>query len=225
MSFNKFINELNGSRVEGELVKTFLYSLITSIAVLAIVWLVRLRSSPLPEQSYFIFFAVLSYALLVPAIRQVRAYGSLPCMSGMMVGMMIGSIAGFLSGFLIASTNGMFVGSVFGLVVGIFFGTWMGSCCGIMGVMEGIMAGFMGSIMGAMTAVMLLNDHLKAATVIVFAVSAVIIAGLHYTLHKEMHESERQRKEDHFWTIAISFILTLATTWFMIFGPRSAIFG
>lgn len=227
MAFKEFISELNGGRVEGELVKTFIYSIITSFIVLAIVWFIRLRAIDgfIGKQGYFLFFAILSYALLVPAVRHVRAYGQMACMPGMMVGMMLGSVAGFLSGFFVAATNGMFVGSVFGMIVGIFFGTWLGSCCGIMGFLEGVMAGFMGSLMGAMTAFMLINDNLRAAAVIVFAVSAVMIVGLNYMIYKEMRESDRQKREDHFWTIALSFILTLAATWLVAFGPRSGLFG
>src|SRR3989344_7404459 len=145
MGLKEFTKELNGNRVEGELVKTMLYSLITSAVVFGILYFFRLRSIDgfFPKYGLFLFFAVLSYALIVPAVRQVRAYGQLPCMSGMMIGMSLGMISGFLSGFYIASTNGMFIGSIFGMLIGISLGIWNGKCCGIMGTMEGTMAGFM----------------------------------------------------------------------------------
>jgi hypothetical protein len=217
MGLKEFTKELNGQRVEGELVKTMLYSLITSAVVFALLYFFRLRSieSFFPKYGFFLFFAILSYALIIPAVRQVRAYGQLPCMSGMMIGMTIGMISGFLSGFFIASTNGMFIGSVFGILIGISLGVWNGKCCGIMGTMEGTMAGFMGGLMGAMTAFMLFNDNLKASAVIVFVVSAFIMTSLNYMIYGETKESERQRREDHFWTIALSFVLTTATIWLM----------
>ena len=40
MSFNLFVKELNGNRVEGELIKTVLYSLITSFGILIILYFV-----------------------------------------------------------------------------------------------------------------------------------------------------------------------------------------
>ena len=145
-------------------------------------------------------------------------------MSGMMIGMTIGMIAGFLSGFYVGATNGMFYGSIFGIIIGITFGIYNGLCCGVMGFMEGIMAGFMGGIMGAMTAVMMINDNVKLAGIIVFAISGVILAGLSYMIHKETKESERQIKEDYVFTIFASLILTSITTLFMVMGPRSVLF-
>lgn len=226
MSFNKFMSELNGSRVEGELIKTVLFSLCTSLILVAALYLVKLALIPdfMSRYGFFLFLAILSYASILPAIRQVRAYKTLPCMSGMMVGMTIGMVAGFLAGFYIGATNGMFWGSVFGMAIGIFFGAWLGSCCGIMGFMEGIMAGFMGGIMGAMTAVMLLNDHLQASAIIVFVVCEVILIGLSYMIYRETQEAQREVQEDYFFVIVASFILTLLTLYLMVFGPRSFLF-
>ncbi|HJZ18639.1 MAG TPA: hypothetical protein VJ208_00880 [Candidatus Nanoarchaeia archaeon] len=226
MSFKNFMKELNGNRVEGELIKTILYSLLTSFILLGILYFFKFQyiSDFMPKYGFFLFFAVLSYALVIPAIRQVRAYKEFVCMTGMMVGMTIGMIAGFLAGFFLASTNGMFYGSVFGMSVGIFLGVWNGKCCGIMGVMEGMTAGFMGGLMGAMTSIMMLNDNLKVAGAIVFAFSAIILFGLNYMIYFEMKNSERQKKEDQFLTITISFILTAITAWLMVFGPRSVLF-
>ena len=228
MSLKEFLKELSkNERVEGELIKTIFYSLGTSLIFLGLLYLFefRLREGFIAAQGFFLFFAALSYALIIPTIRQVRAYRELPCMSGMMIGMTVGMIAGFLPGFFVASTNGMFYGSIFGMGVGIILGIWNGKCCGVMGIMEGMMAGFMGGLMGAMTAFMLFNDNLRAATVIVFLVSAIILFSLNYMIYKEMSGEESGKKEDHFSTIVITFVLMSITTWIMVFGPRSGIFG
>jgi hypothetical protein len=148
MSFKQFMQELNGSRVEGELLKTIFYSLITSFIVIGALYFLRLKNVPdfIPKYGFYLFLAAISYALIVPAIRQVRAYKQFGCMSGMMIGMTTGMIAGFMAGYFIGATNGMFIGGVFGMVIGSAIGIWMGSCCGIMGFMEGLMAGFMGGL-------------------------------------------------------------------------------
>jgi len=228
MSFNQFVKELeNNSRVEGELIKTMLYSLATSLIILAILYYIKLKyiEDFIPKYGFYLFFSILSFAIIIPSIRQVRAYKEFTCMSGMMIGMTIGMVAGFLSGFYIGATNGMFYGSVFGMSIGIFLGVWTGKCCGIMGIMEGIMAGFMGGLMGAMTSVMMINDNLKAASVIVFLVCSIIIFGLNYMIYFEAKENERQLKEDYIITIILSFIFTLLTVWLMVFGPRSTLFS
>lgn len=221
------MKELNGNRVEGELIKTTFYSLLAGILTLVALYYLKLKEIEnfIPKYGFFIFLAILSYSIIKPAIRQVRAYQSFPCMSGMMVGMTIGMIAGFLPAFYVGATNGMFVGSVFGMVVGIILGVWNGKCCGYMGAMEGIMAGFMGGLMGAMTSVMLLNDNLKVASIIFFIISAIIILGLNYMIYKEMRENQRQRNEEHWFTILFSIVLTILTTWLIAYGPRSALFG
>ena len=227
MSFKEFIKELNGNRVEGELVKTLIYSILASFITFGILYFLRLRNIEnfFPKYGLPLFFVVLSYSLVSISLRQVRAYKELPCMSGMMVGMTTGMIAGFLPGFYVASTNGIFIGSVFGMTLGIIFGIWNGKCCGIMGMMEGIMAGFMGGLMGAMTAFMLLNDNLKPAYVIVFVISAVIIIGLNYMIYKDMKNEKRVLYEGQFFNIAFSFLLTIITTWLIVFGPRSGLFA
>ena len=228
MSFKEFVKELNGSRVEGELLKTIFYSLLTSVIFLAVVYFFKLRyiENCIPKYGYYLLFSALSIGLIMPAVRQVRAYKEMACMSGMMVGMTIGMISGFLLGFFTASTNGMFIGGFFGVFVGIAIGIWNGKCCGIMGVMEGIMAGFMGGLLGAMTSFMLLNDNnLKMAGIISFAISTVIMFGLNYMIYKEMKETDRQRKEDYMFVIGLTFVLIAITTWLIVFGPRSALFG
>lgn len=226
MSVSEFIRELSGERVEGELIKTMFYSVLVSAITLGIVYYFKLKSMSgvVEEYGFYLFFAILSYALVMPSIRQVRAFKRFPCMTGMMIGMTIGMMAGFLAGFYVGATNGMFWGGVFGMVVGISLGVWKGKCCGVMGVMEGMMAGFMGGLMGAMTAVMMFNDNLKAAGVIVFLVCGAILIGLNYMLYQETKTEERLHKEDHLLTLFLSFALTVATIWIMVFGPRSVLF-
>ncbi len=225
MTFKEFIKELNGKKVEGELVKTIFYSLITSFIVIGVSYRLIFNniSDFIPKYGFFLFFSAFSYALLLPAIRQVRAYKQFSCMSGMMIGMTTGMIAGFMSGFYIGATNGMFIGGIFGVAIGGVIGIWMGSCCGVMGFMEGLMAGFMGGLMGAMTSVMLLNDYLKLATAIIATVAGVISLSLNYMIFLEMKENERQKEEDSFITIFITFLLILITMCLMVLGPRSAI--
>jgi asparagine N-glycosylation enzyme membrane subunit Stt3 len=225
MTLKEFINELKGNRVEGELLKTIFISLFTSFIALAILYYLKLKTIPefMPKYGFFLFFAVLSYAFIMPAIRQVRAFKEFPCMSGMMIGMTIGMISGFLAGFYVGATNGMFWGGVFGMAVGIFLGVWKGKCCGVMGVMEGLMAGFMGGLMGAMTAVMMFNDNLKSAAIVIFIVCASILLGLNYMLYKETKNEERIHREDYFLTVFLSFILTGITIYLMVLGPRSAL--
>jgi hypothetical protein len=227
MSFKKFVQELSGNRVEGELLKTVFYSLISSFIVLGLLYYVKFKTIEnfIPKYGLYLFLAILSYSLIIPTIRQVRAYKKMACMSGMMIGMTIGMMAGFLAGYFVGATNGMFIGGLFGMGVGIVLGIWTGSCCGIMGLMEGLMAGFMGGWMGSMTAVMLVNDNLKLASWIIFAVCSVILISLNYMIYTETKESERELKEDHFITIAISIVLTLLTSWIIIYGPRSALFS
>lgn len=226
MTFKHFLKELNGNRVEGELIKIALYSLITSFILIGILYFFKFSEIPdfIPKYGFYLFFASVSYALIIPLIRQVEAYGEFGCMSGMMIGMTTGMISGFLSGYYIGATNGMFIGAVFGIIIGIVLGIWMGKCCGIMGFMEGLMAGFMGGLMGAMTAVMMINDNLKIATIIVSIVSWIILISLNYMIYKEMKENERQKKEDHALTLFLTIVLISITIAIMVFGPRSLLF-
>jgi len=226
MSFKLFVKELNGNRVEGELIKTMIYSLLTSFIILGILYFVSFRyiNNFMTKYGLYLFLSALSYAFILPSIRQVRAYKEFACMSGMIIGMTIGMISGFLSGFYIGATNGMFYGSLFGISIGIILGVMNGKCCGIMGAMEGMTTGFMGGLMGAMTAVMMINDNLRLAGIIVFLISSIILTGLNYMIYRETKENERQINEDHTFTVFASLILTSATTWLMILGPRSVLF-
>lgn len=226
MTFKNFIKSLNQNGVEGELLKTVFISLATSLLALAIFYFIRFKNIPdfVPKYGFYLFFAILSYSLILPSIRQVRAYKEFPCMSGMMIGMTIGMISGFLSGFYVGATNGMFYGGIFGILIGMFFGIWNGKCCGAMGVMEGMMAGFMGGLMGAMTAIMMFNDNLKAAAIVIFIVSAIIMVGLNFMIYKETREFERKHKDNESFIIFLSLALTIITTWIMVLGPRSVLF-
>jgi len=226
MTLKEFGQSLTKDGVEGDLIKTIFVSLCTSLAILSVLYFLKLKyiENFIPKYGFYLFFAILSYSLIILSVRHVRAYREFPCMTGMMLGMTLGMIAGFLSGFYVASTNGMFWGSLFGMAIGILFGVWTGKCCGIMGVMEGTMAGFMGGLMGAMTAFMLLNDHLKETAFVVFIISGFIILGLNYLVYKETREMERKHKDSELFTIILSFALTVVTTWIMVFGWRSALF-
>jgi len=223
MSFKEFTKSLSGGEIEGKLIKTSFISLVTSFILFGILYFLKLKnvSDFIPKYGFFIFLGILSYSVILPSIRYVRVYRKFACMSGMMIGMTIGMMAGFLLGYVVGATNGMFWGSVFGMVIGISFGAWNGKCCGVMGVMEGIMAGFMGGLMGAMTALMMFNDYLKAAGIITFIVSSVILFGLNYMIYKETREMEMKRDDGELFVMVWSFILTTLTILFIAYGPRS----
>ncbi len=227
MGFKEFIQELNGKRVEGELIHTIVYSLIASAVLFIALYFMKLRyiENFFPKYGVYITLAMITYALIIPSIRQVRAYQQFSCMSGMMIGMTVGMVAGFLTGYFIGATNGLFVGSIFGMALGIALGIWLGSCCGVMGFMEGVMAGFMSGPMGAMTAVMLLNEHMNIMAVIVFMIGAVILGALNYMMFIEKREFSREKEEGHLLTVIISLILTAITVYISVFGPRSPLFN
>jgi hypothetical protein len=226
MTLKEFKQALNGNGVEGELAKTVTLSLVTSFITLGVYYYLQLKNLPnfIPEYGFWIFLVILSIATVLPSVRQVRAFKQFPCMTGMMIGMTIGMMFGFLIGFFVGATNGMFWGGFFGTAVGILLGVWNGKCCGIMGIMEGMMAGFMGGLMGAMSAVMMFNDNLKAAGILVFLICGGILLGLNYMLYKETRGAEREVREDHSLTIGLSFLLTIISTWMIVFGPRSVLF-
>lgn len=227
MAFKEFVKELDNKGFEGSLISSFIYSLLGSFVVLAMLYFVFLRSIDgfFDKYGIYLLLSVLSYSVLIPTIRQVRAYKQFTCMSGMMIGMTAGMIAGFLAGYYIGATNGMFAGSVFGMLIGMSIGIYLGLCCGVMGYLEGIMAGFMGGLMGAMTSVMMLNDHLKIMSFIVFIVGATILFGLNYMIYNETREMEIKETEDHWFGIYLNIILSLITALFMIYGPKSPLFG
>lgn len=226
MAVKAFVRSLNEQGAEGGLIKTFLYSLITSAVIFGIVWWIKLRfiENFFPKHGYFLLFAILSYSFLIPAVQHVRAYKQFNCMTGMMIGMTLGMVAGFLGGLYMGATSGMFTGSVFGMALGILVGTWTGGCCGIMGFMEGIMAGFMGGLMGAMTAVMLLNDHLRIAISVIFVITTVILLSLDYLIFRETRERDSHNKTHPLSIILWSGLLTTITLIMMVWGPKSGLF-
>ena len=218
----------NGKGVEGKIIPNVFASLVTSFLVLALLYFAKFRfiDGFLSNYGFFLFFGVIIYAFIFGVLLQVRNFVEFPCMSGMMVGMTLGMIAGFISGYVVAATNGMFMGSVFGMAFGILIGVISGShACGVMGFLEGIMAGFMGGLMGAMTAFMLFNDNLRSATVIVSVISTVILLALNYMLFIEGKQLESKRINGLFFTIVFTFIATTITTWIMVYGPKSGVFG
>ncbi|MEK6927402.1 MAG: hypothetical protein AABX11_03135 [Nanoarchaeota archaeon] len=223
MSFSSFIKELNGNRVEGELIKTFVFSLIAGIVAIALFYFL---DAPI-VQNYLLYLilGIITYSLLGLTLLQVNAYKKFGCMSGMMIGMTCGMIAGFLPGYYLGATNGMFFGGMFGMIVGIVFGIWNGKCCGIMGVMEGVMAGFMGGWMGAMTSVMLLNDHLLFATIAISIVGWALMLMLNYMIYFESKDREAENKEPMYAVLAFVFIATIVTELAIFYLPRSFLFG
>ena len=78
--------------------------------------------------------------------------------------------------------------------------------------------------MGAMTSVMLLNDHLKTAGILIFIISSIIMIKLNYMVYNETKETEREKKDDHLFTIIFTIVLISITTWIIIYGPRGGIF-
>lgn len=222
MSFKEFVGELSGNRTEGELLKTVIYSLISSLVVFFVLYFTILKNSNfIQDNGFFLFFTILGFSFILPTIKQVRSYYQFSCMSGMMIGMTVGMVAGFIAGLFIGATNGMFIGGTFGMIVGIFLGVWLGSTCGVMGFMEGLMSGLMGGWMGAMTSVMLLNDHLKLGSVIIFFVCLVITISLDYMVYIETKERKQERNQSNIPIILISGLLTLISILLMAFAPRS----
>lgn len=176
----------------------------------------------------YIFYLIISVVTNGVVIWHIKAYQrNASCMSGMMIGMTTGMMSGFMFGAIVGATNGMFYGSIYGILIGILVGVWCGKCCGIMGIMEGLMAGLMAGLMGAMTSVMMLNDNLQIFMPFLIFICSVILIGLTYMVYKESKEEdiELEIKEGYnlLSFITISFIVTIITTFFMIYGPKSII--
>ncbi len=225
MNLKNLSKSMQVNSSEADILKNTFLSILTSLIVSALLYYTLFQSleSFIPKYSFSLFMSILSYSAIIPSLNFMKMYKEFPCMSGMMIGMTFGMIAGFLPGFFIASTSGMFWGSVFGMSFGIFFGIYTGRSCGIMGIMEGLMAGFMGGLMGAMTAVMMINDNLKIAGIIVFLISLSIIVCLNHMISIESKHLERKDKKTGS-IIILSAILTIITALFMVFGPRSLLF-
>jgi preprotein translocase subunit SecY len=65
---------------------------------------------------------------------------------------------------------------------------------------------------------------LKAAAIIMFLISAAITVGLNYMVAKESRGGERVNRDGNFFIVFWSFVLTVASIWLMVFGPRSLLF-
>ena len=219
-------NLKNNEKLEGSLIYLALGTLLVLGLLEVIAYYGFFASIPdfFNRFGYYIIFLIISVVVCGTSIWHIKAYGdSFSCMSGMMVGMTIGMISGFLIGMLVGATNGMFVGSVAGILAGMFAGSWTGKCCGVMGIMEGMMAGLMGGLMGAMTSLMLLNDNLKIIIPILVASSVMILIGLDYMIYKETVD-KKFNKPGFMSFITFCFIITMALTFLMIYGPKSLLF-
>lgn len=226
MSIKQFVKELDGKHIEGKLLLTMFISLVASLLASATIYFLFLKNIEnfFPKYGIFVFLSIISYALILTLMKQVRVYKNFACMSGMMIGMTLGMASSFLIGFYVGATNGMFWGGMFGILVGLIFGIINGASCGIMGILEGEMAGLMGGLMGAMTAVMMLNDNLIAAAIIVLVICGAILVGLSYMIYEETKERKEDVKVKYWDIILLSFLFTIITTLMIVFGPRSALF-
>ena len=216
---------------EKSLIKTAIYTLmfLTLIEVISYYGFFRNVPDFFSRYGYYLIFLIISIVINSVAVWHVKAYKhSFSHMSGMMIGMTIGMSSGFSVGLIIGATNGMFIGSLAGLIIGMIIGGYVGNCCGIMGVMEGMMAGLMGGIMGAMTSVMTLNDNLKAFVPILTISMSIIMFGLIVMIYQEEIAKKKDidyKGFDFLPFITVNFIITIALTFLMIYGPRSFLFG
>ena len=217
--------------VEKSLIKTAAYSLIFLTLIEVIAYLGWFRGIPdfFTRYGYYLIFLVAVILINAIAVWHVKAYRHVfSCTTGMMVGMTIGMSAGFGIGLIVGATNGMFIGSLAGIVIGIAAGSYAGNCCGVMGVMEGMMAGLMGGLMGGMTSVMTLNDNVRLFVPILVLLMAVIMFGLVYMIYQEEVKKLKNVEYKGFKFlpfITVNFIITIALTFLMIYGPRSFLFG
>ncbi len=180
----------------------------------------------------YIFYLMLAVTLNGSALWHLRAYHRrISCQTGMMIGMTIGMLSGFLLGAIIGATNGMFAGATYGMLVGMAFGAYSGRCCGIMGIMEGLLAGLMGGLMGAMTTFMLINENVLLFMPLLFGSTAVILVGLTYMIYKDYNHGLAgtdgwPKLESYSFSLFLTFafIITMATTWLIVYGPRSVLY-
>ena len=228
MNFRRYLEDIKQSnRLEREVILIAIGILISLVLLELIAYFGFFKNIPdfFSKYGYYIIFLIISVVITGASIWHAKAYGNrFSCMTGMMIGMTTGMISGFLIGILIGATNGMFIGSVAGILVGMSVGIWTGNCCGAMGTMEGMMAGLMGGLMGAMTSLMLLNDNLKLIIPILVLASLIILIGLDYTIYKEARNA-KFNKYEYFPYITFCFIITIALTFLMVYGPKSALFG
>lgn len=229
--FSHYINSLldKKNEIEGNIIKNTLLIFLILLGLETIAYYGFFQNIPnfWSNFGYYILFLVISVVICSVAIWHVRTYGhNFSCMTGMMIGMTIGMISGFLIGLVVGATNGMFVGSLAGILIGMGVGAFTGRCCGVMGVMEGMMAGLMGGLMGGMTSLMLLNDHLKAIIPILVIASSIILIGLDYLVYKEATGTQIRKinKQSMITFLTYCFVVTMALTWLMVYGPKSALF-
>lgn len=218
-------------KVEKSMIKTSVYTLIFLVLLELVAYFGFFRNIPdfFSKYGYYLIFLVISILINMVAVWHIKAYQHVfSCTVGMMIGMTVGMTSGFSISLIIGATNGMFIGSIAGLAIGMFIGSYAGNCCGIMGIMEGMMAGLMGGLMGAMTSVMTLNDNIKLFVPILIACMIIILTGLIILIYQE----EIRKKPDVHYKgydflpfITVNFIITLALTFLMVYGPRSFLFG
>ena len=218
-------------KLEKSMIKTSVYTLIFLIFIEILTYYGFFRGTPdfFSRYGYYTIFLVISILINAVAVWHVKSYRHVfSHMNGMMVGMTIGMSSGFTIGLIIGATNGMFIGSLAGLIIGMAVGSYTGKCCGIMGVMEGMMAGLMGGIMGAMTSIMSLNDNLKYLIPVLILGIIIILIGLINLIYKEevKNRTDVHYEEFEFLPfITIIFIITLALTFLMVYGPKALLFS
>src|SRR3989344_1724090 len=218
-------------KIEKSMIKTALYTLVFLILIEVIAYFGFFQRIPnfFSKYGYYLIFLVIAILINSVVLWHIKAYKHVfSCTTGMMIGMTVGMSAGFSIGLIVGATNGMFIGSLAGLIIGMIVGSYAGNCCGIMGVMEGMMAGLMGGLMGGMTSVMTINDNIKYfVPLLVFSIFIILI-GLIVMVYEEEIKKKNYVEYKGFQFlpfITVNFIITLALTFLMVYGPRSFLFG
>ena len=218
-------------KVEKSMLTTALSTLLFLIFVELVAYYGFFRTIPnfFPKYGYYILFLIVAIVSNAMALWHCRAYQHIfSCTTGMMVGMTIGMSAGFSIGMLVGATNGMFIGSAAGIIIGMLAGSYAGNCCGVMGIMEGMMAGLMGGLMGAMTSVMTINDRVIFMIPLLTISMLIILIGLMVMVYQEeiRKKPDVHRKIFTFLPfITVNFIILIAITFLMVYGPRSLLFS
>lgn len=176
----------------------------------------------------YIVYLTISVVFIGSAVWHIKHYRHMfDCSLGMMVGMTTGMMAGFMIGAIIGATNGMFVGSVAGMIFGMGIGAWCIRTCRIMPILEGLMAGLMSGLMGAMTTVMMVSDNITFFMPLLIGSCLLITGGMSYMVYDESKDDRKNIKSmdkyDMINYIAVMFIITIALTFLMVLGPKSAI--
>ncbi len=216
---------------EKRILQTAIITIVLILAVEILAYYSLLYTIPNFIENYGLYIIYLSAAVVATMITlwHLSNYRDMVThMTGMMIGMTTGMISAFSIGAILGATNGMFVGSVVGVLLGMGIGAYAGKCCGVMGVMEGMMAGLMAGTMGPMISVMMLNDNLQFFMPLLIGSSLVIMGGLTYMMHKDEMLQKLPNKyasSDYMSFVTICFVLTLAITFIMAYGPRSFLFA